>query len=255
MTLPLAQLLSAELYGLLLVLVRVGAALSMLPGFGEMAVPMQTRLAAALALSLALAALVPGLPAAAPTAVSDLLRHVLAELIAGGILGVCARILFASLQMAGQVISQSIGLSNIFALPGTGFEGGSVAGSYLMLGGLVLIFVTDLHHAVIRALVDSYRLMPAARLPDMGLLARMTSEAVTLSFRMAAQFAGPFLVLGFVYNVGLGLINRAMPQFAVFFIGLPISILGGLFILTATIGAILTGFLDGFGGWLLRFGG
>ncbi|MFV3076824.1 flagellar biosynthetic protein FliR [Niveispirillum fermenti] len=255
MTLPLVQLLTAEIYGLLLVLVRVGAALSMLPGFGEMAVPVQTRLAAALGLSLALAAIVPGLPAAAPDAVTDLLRHVFAELIAGAVLGVCARILFACLQMAGQVISQSMGLSNIFALPGTGFEGGSVAGSYLMLGGLVLIFVTDLHHAVIRALVDSYRLMPAATLPDMGMLARMTSEAVALSFRMAAQFAGPFLVLGFVYNAGLGLINRAMPQFAVFFIGLPISILGGLFILAVTIAAILTGFLDGFAGWLLRFGG
>ncbi|MFV3126417.1 flagellar biosynthetic protein FliR [Niveispirillum sp. KHB5.9] len=255
MNLPLAQLLSAELYGMLLVLVRTGAALSMLPGFGEMAVPMQTRLAAALGLSLALAAIVPDLPTAAPDAVSDLLRHVFGELIAGAVLGVCARILFACLQMAGQVISQSIGLSNIFALPGTGFEGGSVAGSYLMLGGLVLIFVTDMHHVIIRALVDSYRLMPAAKIPDMGLLARMTSDAVTLSFRMAAQFAGPFLVLGFVYNVGLGLINRAMPQFAVFFIGLPISILGGLFILSATIAAILTGFLDGFGGWLLRFGG
>jgi len=255
MTLPLTQLLTAELYGLLLVLIRVGAALSMLPGFGEMSVPMQTRLAAALALSLALAAIVPGLPAAAPDAVSELLKQVFAELIAGAVLGVCARILFACLQMAGQVISQSMGLSNIFALPGTGFESGSVAGSYLMLGGLVLIFVTDLHHTVIHALVDSYRLMPAARLPDMGLLARMTSQAVSLSFQMAAQFAGPFLVLGFVYNVGLGLINRAMPQFAVFFIGLPISILGGLFILTLTIAAILAGFLDGFGGWLHRFGG
>lgn len=255
MTYPLAQLLSAELYGLLLVLVRVGAAFSMLPGFGEMSVPIQTRLAAALGVSLAIAVIVPGLPAQAPDAPSLLLRHVFGELLAGALLGVGARIIFAGLQMGGQIISQSMGLSNIFALPGTGFEGGSVAGSYLMLGGLVLIFVTDLHHAMLAAIIDSYRLMPAATLPALGLVAKIGTDAVVTAFHMAVQFAGPFLVLGFVYNVGLGLINRAMPQFAVFFIGLPISILGGFFILVITIGAILTGFLDGFGGWLGRFGG
>lgn len=254
MTLTLTDLLTGELYGLLLVLVRVGAAVSMLPGFGEMTVPVQTRLAAAFGLSLAIAGIVPGLPPA-PDTMSDLMGQIFAEFAAGMVLGVSARILFAALQISGQVISQSTGLSSIFALPGTGFEGGSVLGSYMMLGGLVLIFVTDLHHAVIGALVESYRMFPPATLPAMGMLAQITTEAVSTSFRMAAQFAGPFIVLGFVYNVGLGLINRAMPQFAVFFIGLPISILGGLFILSLTIAAILTGFLEGFGGWLARFGG
>lgn len=255
MTSTLEQLLTGEIYGFLLVLVRVGAAISMLPGFGEMAVPMRARLAAALAVTLALSAVVGGLPETPPSAPSELLRHIFGEFAAGMVIGVAARILFAALQIAGQVIAQTAGLSNIFALPGTGFEAGSVLGAYLMIGGLVLIFVSDLHHAMIGALYESYRLMPAATVPAMGDLAKLTAEAVSTSFRLAAQFSAPFLVLGFVYNVGLGLINRAMPQFAVFFIGLPVSILGGMILLAVTITAVLTTFLAAYGGLLARFGG
>ncbi|WP_114395297.1 flagellar biosynthetic protein FliR [Oleisolibacter albus] len=255
LSLPLTQLLTAEIYGFLLVLVRVGAALSMLPGFGEMAVPLRARMAAAIAVSLALSAIVPGLPAVPPDAPSDLLRQLFGELMAGAVLGVGARIIFGALQMAGQLISQTVGLSSIFAQPGLGFEAGSVLGSYLMLGGLVLIFVTDLHLAMITALVESYRLMPPAVLPSMGMLAKLTVETVSTAFRMAVQFSGPFLVLGFVYNVGIGLVNRAMPQFAVYFIGLPVSILGGLVVVALTIGVVATTFLAGFGDWLHRFGG
>ena len=255
MALTLEQVLAGEIYGFLLVLVRVGAALSMLPGFGEMAVPMRARLAAALAVALALSAVVPGLPAGPPAAPSDLLAQIAGEFAAGMVIGIGARILFAGLQIAGQIMAQTAGLSNIFALPGTGFEAGSVVGGYLMIGGLVLIFVTDLHHTLLGALLDSYRLMPAATLPAMGPLAQITAGAVTDAFRLAAQVAAPFLVLGFVYNVGLGLINRAMPHFAVFFIGLPVSILGGFVLMAVTLSAVLTGFLAAYGGFLQRFGG
>ncbi len=251
----LESLLTSGLYGYLLVLVRVGAALSMLPGFGEMAVPMRARLAAALAVALALSAAVPGLPAQAPDAPSALLAQVFGELAAGAVIGIGARLLFASLQMAGQLIGQSTGLSSIFGLPGTGFEGGSVVGGYLMMGGLVLVFATDLHLAMMTALFDSYRVMPAATVPDPRALKDLTAGALSRSFHMAAQFAAPFLVLGFVYNLGLGLINRAMPHFAVFFLGMPVVILGGLLVLSVVLGALLTGFLAGFGGWLRAVGG
>jgi len=255
MTATLEQVLTAEIYGFLLVFVRVAAALSMLPGFGEMAVPMRARLAAALAVALALSAVVAGLPAGPPAHPSDLLRHVFGEFAAGMVIGVAARILFASLQIAGQVIAQTVGLSNIFALPGTGFEAGSVLGAYLMIGGLVLVFVTDLHHAMIGALLHSYTLMPPATVPAMNDLAKLTADAVAQSFRLAAEFAAPFLVLGFVYNVGLGLINRAMPHFAVFFIGLPVSIAGGLLLMAITLTAILGTFIAAYGAFFRQFGG
>jgi flagellar biosynthetic protein FliR len=254
MTSALTDLLTAEIYGFLLVVARVGAAISLLPGFGETAVPMQARLAAALGISLALSAVVPGLPPA-PDAISDLLVQVVGELAAGAFIGISARILFAALQIAGQMIAQLIGLSSVFTSPGTGFESGSVAGSYLMMGGLVLLFVTDQHLSIIKALLESYKLMPAATLPSVAGLAKTTTETVSTSFRMAVQFSTPFLVLGFVYNVGLGLINRAMPQFAVFFIGMPISILGGLLVLATTVAVIATSFIGHFASFLHRFGG
>ena len=47
------------------------------------------------------------------------------------------------------------------------------------------------------------------------------------AFRVGVQIAAPFLVFGLLFNVGLGVIARLMPQLQVFFLGLPASIMIG----------------------------
>lgn len=48
---------------------------------------------------------------------------------------------------------------------------------------------------------------------------------------MAFTLAAPFLITSIIYNLALGVINRAMPQLMVFFVGAPVITFGGLFIL------------------------
>ena len=57
------------------------------------------------------------------------------------------------------------------------------------------------------------------------------------------QLAAPFLVFGLLFNLGLGMLSRLMPQMQVFFVGMPLSILVGFLILILVVGAMMMTFL------------
>ncbi|MGB1548273.1 MAG: flagellar biosynthetic protein FliR, partial [Alphaproteobacteria bacterium] len=69
---------------------------------------------------------------------------------------------------------------------------------------------------------------------------------VAQSFVLAAEIAAPFLVIGMVFYLGLGLLGRLMPQVQVFFIAMPVQIGIGLMILALTSIAAFGWFLDQF---------
>ena len=55
--------------------------------------------------------------------------------------------------------------------------------------------------------------------------------------------SAPFLVFGLLFNLGLGVLSRLMPQMQVFFVGVPLSILVGFLILVLVVGAMMRTFL------------
>jgi flagellar biosynthetic protein FliR len=58
------------------------------------------------------------------------------------------------------------------------------------------------------------------------------------------QLSAPFLVFGLLFNLGLGVLSRLMPQMQVFFVGIPASILIGFLVLLLVIGAMMSTFHD-----------
>jgi flagellar biosynthetic protein FliR len=76
-----------------------------------------------------------------------------------------------------------------------------------------------------------------------GDVAELMIMTVSGAFRVGIQLAAPFLVFGILFNVGLGVLARLMPQLQVFFLGLPMSILIGFAILLVLIGVLMTTFL------------
>jgi flagellar biosynthetic protein FliR len=74
------------------------------------------------------------------------------------------------------------------------------------------------------------------------------TRVIATAFRIGIQLSAPFLVFGLLFNFGLGVLSRLMPQMQVFFIGLPLSILLGLLLLLLVIGAMMgtfVGYLEG----------
>jgi len=201
----------------------------LLPGFGELYVPTRFRLLLALLMAgLLTPVLGPSFPTL-PASPAALAIMVLGEVLVGVFIGTLARMLVAALEMAGMMVSLQTGLSAATMFNPLAEQNSSPLPSalYGMLG-VVLIFVTDLDHLLLRAAVESYGLFTPGALPPVGDFTDTVTRFAAGSFRLAFEMAAPFIVIGLVFFVALGLIARMVPQLQVLFIAQPLQILGGL---------------------------
>ena len=228
----------------LLTFARVGTMVMLLPGIGEQNMPARVRLTIALVLT---AIVLPAHQKAYTVDLSTLgpvLLVLFQEIIIGAVLGLTARLAISALQVAGFVIAQQLGLGFVTAIDPTQNQQGVLVGNFLTVLGITLIFATDLHHLVIAALNDSYSVFVPGEVPATGDVAALVTRTVAGAFHIGIQLSAPFLAFGLLFNIGLGVLSRLMPQMQVFFIALPLSILIGLLLLVLGLGAMMGFFLD-----------
>lgn len=227
----------------LLTFARMGTMIMLLPGIGEMTIPAQVRLTMALVLTALLLPQHEKAYAVDLTNLGPVLTMLIQEIMVGAILGMTARLAISALQVAGAVIAQQLGLGFVTAVDPTQNQQGVLVGNFLSVLGITLIFATDLHYLVIAALNDSYRIFAPGQMPLVGDVAQHMVKVIATAFRIGVQLAAPFLVFGLLFNVGLGVLSRLMPQMQVYFIGMPLSILLGLLLLMLVIGAMMGTFV------------
>lgn len=241
------NLLLSELFALVLVFARMGSALMVLPLFGEQSIPARARLLFAVAVTMTITPfLTPSLPTLPPT-VSGLAILLIGEILIGILLALLVRILFTALEVAGSAIVFQMGLSSATIFNPMISEQTSAVASLLGLVALVIMMQTDMHHVLLRGIVDSYGLF----LPGQGIVMGDASEsivrAVSQAFRVGIQMTGPFFVVMMMINVALGLLARLMPQLQVFFLAQPVQIIVGFILLIATLTSIMYLFVDTIG--------
>ena len=228
----------------LLTFARVGTMVMLLPGIGELSVPSRVRLTIALVLTAILLPAHQKAYAIDLKALGPVMLLLFQELVIGAVLGLTARLAISALQVTGSVVAQQLGLGFVTAVDPTQNQQGLLVGNFLTVLGVTMVFATDLHHLVIAALNDSYTIFQPGELPLMGDAAQHVTRIIATAFRIGIQLSAPFLVFGLLFNFGLGLLSRLMPQMQVFFIGLPLSILLGLLLLLLVIGAMMGTFVD-----------
>ena len=84
-------------------------------------------------------------------------------------------------------------------------------------------------------LVESYQLFPMGDVPDSGSMAQFIAKAVNAAFAIGVKIGAPFMVLGLMINVGIGVLSRLMPQVQVFQLALPLQILLAIILLMLVI--------------------
>jgi flagellar biosynthetic protein FliR len=219
---------------LILVLARTGALVMLMPGLGDRAIPARARMGIALLLALMLLPLV---RTRFPLNLGDPAGYVallLTELLVGLMLGAALRVTLSAMQVAGVIVAQQIGLSVAATLdPSSGQQNPAMA-SFMVLLGTAMIFAMDLHHLAIRGIAESYALIGPGSAPEVGDAALFIARTAAAAFAVGVQIAAPFLVFGIVFNLGLGVLSRLMPQMQIFFLALPASILIGTLILIAS---------------------
>lgn len=212
-----------------IVLLRMGPVVALFPGLGESTVPARVKLVLALGLS---AVIAPVLAPQLADVVADqppLAWLVLSETGTGLLIGIGLRLLLMALQTAGSVAAQSTSLAQI--LGNASVTPLPAVGHLLVNGGLALAMLLGLHLRMVEMLVLTYDLFPVATLPDAGAVRLWGTRQVAAAFALAFTLAAPFVILSVLYNLTLGVVNRAMPQLMVVFIGAPAITAAGLFML------------------------
>jgi flagellar biosynthetic protein FliR len=245
--------LPVEVYGAALVFARIAALVMLIPGVGENTVPPRIRLGLALVTALAFFPVVrAGLPPI-PATVGGLFAQVGIEVLIGLAIGALLRLFLAALSITGEIVSLQTTLSFAQTANPMGAQPSTSLSTFLSLLAIILVFATGLHQMFIAAIVHSYSLFPPGKgLPvmDFGRLAIQTTAQV---FTLGVQLSAPVLVFSLVFNIAAGFVGRAMPQFQVFFVATPLSVLLGLSIFAMSLGAVGLVWTDRFGAFLERF--
>ncbi|GAU83995.1 flagellar biosynthesis protein FliR [Bosea sp. BIWAKO-01] len=237
-----------------LVFARVGTLVMLMPGIGERFIFSRARLSLAFFIALMIVPMARTI-ITPPGDMPALVGLLISELLIGLTIGLSVRLVMACLQSAGAIVAQTMGLGFAMTVDPTGGMQNPSIGNFLTMLGITLILVTDLHHVAIAAIHESYRLLPPGGFPDVGDMMTLAIRAATQGFALAVQISAPFIVFGLLFNLGLGVLARMMPQLQVFFLAVPASILGGMLVLLAVVGVMMGVFLEDLGNFLRQFTG
>ena len=149
--------------------------------------------------------------------------------------------------MAGATIAFQAGLSIAQgADPSQSGMQGVVIGNFLTMLGVTLIFATNLHHMALAAIYDSYKVFSPSDPLMFGDAAQMALRALTSGFIVGVQMAAPFIVFGMVFNFGIGILARLMPQLQVYFLAMPANIGVGLVLFAVLLSMMMGWYLTHF---------
>ena len=232
-------------FAFMLVIARVGAAMTLLPGLGEAEPPAMLRVGLALGITvLLLPAIAPAVPPV-PEAGAQAALMVAAEVVTGLWLGWLARMLVLALPVAAQFIAYMLGIANVLQPdPLLGSQATPIARLFDVVAPL-LILATGLYALPLAALAGSYQLVAPGNLLPAADTAETAVRTASVAFALAVRLASPFLLATIVWHVATGLLARLVPRLQVYFVVMPGQILGGIALLGILTGALLTAWLAG----------
>lgn len=216
------ELASATLITLLLVSARIFAWSMVAPPIATGGVPKSVRGVLAVGLGLAM---VPQAQAHAPVAeFLPVAGALLEQLLIGAALGFLTRLLFTAVEMAGGLLDLFGGFALSAAYDPLTTTMTSVYGRFYGVLCTALIFATDAHLLIFQGFLRTFGAIPLDAGMSLSQLDRTLAHAVTEMFVSALQIAGPLIIVLFVADVALGVLNRIAPQLNAFTMSFPIKI-------------------------------
>lgn len=219
--------LEAQLWQIVFLSIRCGAALMAAPMVGGTAVPPQLRILLSLVLGYFISAWVP-LPALPAMMSIAAILAVLQEIAVGLMLGFVLQLAFAIPLIAAEQIAGTMGLAIATSIdPASGAQAGAL-GTFFGLVLSLLFYATGAHLMWFELLIESYRLLPAGQFA----LGAGRAESVVLfmgyGLAAAAVIALPVVPVLLLVQIVTGLIARSAPSLNLFALGLPAGVLAGI---------------------------
>lgn len=226
----------------LLILVRISGFMVSAPVFSLRNIPMKGKTVLALAIAVLVYHIVPYEAVAYSTTIEYALV-VASEMLAGIIVGFMANVAYYILSFAGQIIDQEIGFSMVNQYDPITSAQVTITGNLYTYAVMIMLFATNMHHYLIRAITDSFQVIPVGKVAfHFGIhevMKRFVIDYFVLGFRIVLPIFASLLVV----NTILAILARVAPQMNMFVIGLQLKVFVGLAVLVLMV-MMLSGVTD-----------
>ncbi|MES2150421.1 MAG: flagellar biosynthetic protein FliR [Pseudomonadota bacterium] len=212
-------------------LTRILGLIAAAPLFGNSSVPVSVKVALGVILATIMTPAIPALPAADPLSMAGMLI-LLQEMLIGLAMGFAMRIVFAAVEMAGEVSSLTMGLGFATFFDPQSSGRSSAISQFLALIATMVFLAANAHLVLLEALAESFITMPVSAAP---MAAGAPFELVKWGgriFSAGLQLSLPIVAALLITNVALGILTRAAPQLNIFGIGFSVSLGVGLLVIS-----------------------
>lgn len=214
------------------VFIRIGGCLMIAPGFSSDRVPVRSRLYFSAAVSLLIS----------PIVENQIIIHnhkfeffylltlILKEIFIGLIYGFMCRIFLFAVDTLITTFCFTIGLSNIFNAALFNNDSSPSLSSLLLLASIQLIFITDLHHYIIRFFNHYFQIIPLGAVLDVGQFTEGIVDMLSESYLIALRLSSPFLLFAVIVNLSFAFLARLSPHLPIYFFSGPFVIFLGVYV-------------------------
>jgi len=237
------QALYSQILLLFVCSLRVGAFLVASPFFGSRMIPLQIRIVFSVVLALAVL-MVADLPDTSMFFSGKLIIIIVMEIFIGISAGMVLTICFGAVQLAGEKIAATSGLSFASQLDPANGSQSPVISQIFSLFLLVLFFSANGHLFIFKTLYKSFEIFPLGVTGRSQHFVQTTLDASGIVYEKAAIIALPIVAVLFFMNVGIGFITKSAPQLNLFSFGFPMTILGTFLTLYFSVDALQYAFND-----------
>ncbi|CUI05005.1 flagellar biosynthetic protein FliR [Massilia antarctica] len=229
LTLTSAEM-NAWIAGLLWPLSRILGLITSAPLFGNASVPVPVKIGLGVLLASIIAPAIPAIPAADPLSMAGLLILV-QELLIGVAMGFAIRLVFAAIEMAGEISSLTMGLGFASFFDPLTKGRSSAVSQFLALIATMAFLAANAHLVLLEALAESFISMPISATPMSSSAEWELAKWGGLIFSAGLHLSLPVVAALLITQVALGILTRAAPQLNIFGIGFPITLGVGMLVI------------------------
>ncbi len=206
---------------------RMLALFTLAPVISRRNVPLRARVGLAFLIAVCAQASLPEMPVI-ELGSSEAVLVVIQQVLIGVTIGFAARLVFAAIELAGELIGLQMGLNYAgFFDPGSGTQGTTVSRFFGTTVSWLFIIING-HLLLIMALVQSFHVFPVGPEPFAFLRALQPQVWGAEIFKLGLWIALPIMTMLLFVNLVLGIISRVSQQMNIFAIGFPITVGTGL---------------------------
>lgn len=229
------QLTQNDVEQFLLILVRIASFLYTAPIFSlSRSIPNRTKIGFAAVLALLIFPMVE----VSPVQYDSMLQYtviIIKEATVGLLIGFMANICMNILNFAGQVIDMEVGFSMVSLFDPSTNQQTTITGSMYTYFIMLLLVVSDMYQYVVRAVIDSYQLIPVGGMEvHITKLYDLFMQYLTDCFVIGFRIILPFFTVMLMLNVILGILAKIAPQMNMFVIGMQLKVFAGLLVFVIT---------------------